>query len=289
MAYEQELSNFARQTDVVSAAMSEAFVAQSIGLGLVYSEAFPAGVNVVKFRKAGYGTAQTIAELGNFTYGSDTEITDSSVSATAAKKVFASKHSIESLQYGGPSASYERFGREHGGALSRLFDANLKTLFSGIATTVTASTTLTKDNILDARYNVVKSMKGAFSGNMVAVLDYKGANELSKELTSSTGTAFVQQVDLGVVGIPQSNGYAGSLLGVDIFQTDGLPTSSSDDVACVFDPMNAFAAGVDGVQSFNSELIFVGSQGGYFEMTSWGFWHIVEWNDTAACALLSDT
>lgn len=288
--YWELYANTVHPTDAVSAAMSPAFVNATMGLGLVYSEPFDPNTNVKKFRKSGSGTAQTVAEAANFTYGTTTEITDSSTSVTAAKKVFASKHSVESLKFGDAAATFDRYLGEHGGALGRLFDTDLKALFSSITNVVTATTTLTKDDVLEARYNIRSSTKGAFSGMLVSMLDFKGAYELDKVLTDTAAAAFNQQVPLGYIGVAKTNPahYKGSLFGIDFYETDGLSTVSSDDIAAVWDPTLGFCAGVD-TSGFQSESIFAGSQGVYFELTSWAFWKVALWNDTACSGLRSDT
>lgn len=289
MPFETELGNFVIPTDAISAGIAPNFVAASVGLGLVYSEPLPENTNVLKFRKAGKVTAAALAESTAQTYSADHELTDSSVSATATKKAIGTKHSVESLRFGTVEALPARAESEHGMALARLFDSELKTLFSSLSQTVTATSVLTKDDLLDARYQVVAGAKGASTGRLVSMVDYKGANELTKELTDTAGAAFVSQVNLGSIGVPQANGYAGQLMGVEIYQTDGLPTDSGDDVGAVWDAGLCFAAAIDGGGFETTVDIATASNGFLVELSSYGFWHIVEWNDAAGCALKSNT
>ena len=125
MANENELSNLQLPTDAISAAMSEAFVAKAFYLPLVYTEEFPDDSKVLKFRKRGSGTAQTVAEGGNYTVDANSEITDSSVSATAEKKVFSTTHTVEQGRFGGIMGKLPRYVDEHSRAIARLFDACL--------------------------------------------------------------------------------------------------------------------------------------------------------------------
>lgn len=292
MANEHILANFVGPTDVVAAIMSPAFVGSAVGMPLVAKQMFPRDTNTIEFPKLDSVTAQTVSELGNFSHGASTELEDTSVTCTAEKKVMATVHSVESQRFKGSLAQVERFLREHSAALGRLFDANLKTLFSSVATQVTATTTLNKDVFIDARYNIESSMLDAFSGQLVAMVDHKGLSEVQKELTDTVAPWVTQTQDLGILGITAPQAPKGEIMGVPTWAVSGLPTSGSDDVGCMWDRNYAFAAGVEGNAErvpFSYEVLFKGSQGVSYELTSWTFWKLVEWNDTAACGMLSDT
>lgn len=292
MAFETEISNFITIGNAVSAGISGAFVNASQGLGLVYAESLPANTNVKKFRKSGSLTAEAISESAAYTYSANSELTHTSVTATATKKMVATRMSVESLRFASDvGAEMSRIAAAQGAALARLFDADLKALFSGISGIVTASTILTKDNLLDAQYTIFNGIKGAFSGKLVGMLDYKGANEMRKELTSATASIFGNMETLGLVGNPKSPaGYIGNFAGIDLYQTDGLPSGGGDDTACIWDPAICFAAAIDGVSGFNTTIQepAVSNNMGR-ELVTYGFWNIVEWNDAAACAVKSDT
>lgn len=291
MANETELGNLITIGNAVSSAMGEAFVASAIGLSLVQTEAFPDNTNTIKVRIAGSLTAETVAESTDYSYSASSELTDSSFSCVAKKSVLGTKITVEAARFGAGQANLARIAQEHGRAHARLFDSDLKALFSSVATAVTASTVLTKDNLIDARYNVVSAMKGAYSGRLVGMFDYKGVSEIQKELTSISASAFGNMEMLGVLGQPQAgNGYAGNLVGIDIYQTDGLPTSASDDVACVWDPSAGFFAGVDGRDGLNNTLKDPAAINGLStEVLTWTFFKVIEWRDTACCRVLSDT
>lgn len=291
MAYETELANFITIGNAVSAYLGPAFVAKAQGMPFVFKEVFPDNTNVIKFRKAGYLVAETVAESTDYTYSANSKLTDSMVSCTAEKHVAGHKMTVEAQRFGGSSASLQRAANEMAAAHARLFDTKLKALFSSISGGVTATSTLVKDNLIDARYTVVSTMKDGFSGKLVGFFDYKGVSELQKELTNITATAFSNMNMLGVLGMPrQADGYAGNVLGIDIYQTDGLPTSSSDDVACVWDPMHCFGAGVDGQNGFYTSVKEPAAINGIStELLSWTFYKIVEVNDGAGVRVLSDT
>lgn len=289
MAYETELANISHQTDVIASIMTDEFSTVDNTFPLVLTQTFPDNTNVILFPKSGTLTAAGVSESGNWSYGSGSEITDTETTITGVKKEQAIKITLETMRFGGPFATIERFTRMAARSLARLAASELKTLFSSTTNSVTATSTLTKEDLLDARYNVVKSAKGAFSGRLVGWLDYKGMNELNKDLVAAAASAFSSQVDLGVLGVSRAGEPRGMLFDVALYETDGLPTSSSDDIGQVWDPALAFAAGIDGQNGFNVVMNPPTSQGGYWELLAYTFWHIAQHNDTAACKLLSDT
>ena len=289
MAREIELGNVVHQTDIVASYATEAFVVADSVFPLMATQSFPGNTNVIKFPKLGKVEAQAQSESTAYTFGADDEITDTATTVTGVKKAQAQKPTIENLNFGDPHANMERYAREAGKALQRLAASDLKALFSSISGSVAATSTLTKDDLLDARYTVISGIKGAHSSNLVAFVDYKGANELAKELSSISADAFAQQVNLGgVLGIQQAGMPKGSLFDVMIYETEGLPTDSGDDIGCVWDPALAFCAGVQ-----NSPVTFQikppESQEPWVELYAYTFWHIAEHNDDAACQLKSDS
>lgn len=295
MAYETEYANLVTATDAISALMSPAFVNNSILMNLVYAENFPANTKVIKLRKDGSVTAETLNESTAYTPSASSELTENgAVTLSAVKGVVVSELTVEAQRFGGSSGDLQNIANKHGAALGRLFDASTKTLFSSLSNSVTASTTLAKDNLLDAQYYVFSSIMGAADGMaLVAVLDYKGVNEIRKEITSSTGTAFSNLELLDLVrnaGVQQNNHLAGQFAGMEIYQTSGLPTATSDtdDVGAVFHPRLCFGAGFGGefVTKFDDPR---GSNGFVTEVSSYMFYDVEIWNNTAGCKVLSNT
>lgn len=287
MANETELSNFITVGNMVSGLASPALVNASIGMNLVHIEQFPDNTNVIKFRKNGSLTAETLAESTAYSFSGSSELTDSSISCTAVKWAVVSKITAEALRFGTGAASLPRLAQEQGEALARLFDATMLALFSGFSQVVTASSTLTKDNVLDAQYNVYDGKTPP--GRLVAVLDYKGANELRKEITSITASAWSNPAMLGIVNNnPKQNNLIGELAGIDIYQTSGLPTTGGDDIGAVFHPQWAFCCGIGGAIETNVSP-FKASEGFWYEISSHMFCDIKEWNDRAGSGLRSDT
>lgn len=290
MAYETELANIVHQTDIVSALASKAFVQQDTVFPLIATQSFPDNTNVIKFPKMGSLTAGTQAESAAYTYAAGDEITDSAVTITGTKKSQAVKITLENRRFGGPMAAVERYVGECVRAINRLAASELKTLIATATNSVTATDVLTKDDILDARYNVASSVMSATEGGKyVGYFDYKGVNELSKELTSTTASAFSGQVDLGILGNASAGTPKGELFDVVFFETSGLATSGGDDVAAIWDPAAAICCGVDGINGFQMRLKEPEAAEPWNELFMWTFWHMALWNDTAVCKVLSDT
>ena len=118
-------------------------------------------------------------------------------------------------------------------------------------------------------------------------IGYKAVVELQKYLMDSGATVFAHERMISLLrGIVDANGYVGSLPGVDLFQTDGHPTSGGDDVQLVFDPDLALAQMADKMVSTR----MVWNPTGFFEeISAWLFQDVVEWNDEAGCKLASDS
>lgn len=289
MAFENELGNFVHSSEIIASYMGPAFVQADMTLPLIRTENFPDNTGTVLFPISGKVEAQIVSESGNYTYDANSEITDTSVSITFQKSVQAQKVTVEALRFSGGAMSLRRAAEEAARAHARRQAADLKALFSGISGSVTAATTMVKDVLLDARYIVVSGMKGLNSEKLVGWLSYRQLNDLSKELTDTTATAFTSQVDLGVIGISSGRKPKGELFDIWLWETDGLPTSGGDTVGCVWDPAHAFCGGVDGGAGFDSEVVFLGSQGVAYELTTWMFYKFGEYRDAAGCRVLSDT
>lgn len=289
MANEIELGNILHQTDVVSSIFTEAFVQEDNVLGLIATTPFPDVTNVIKVPKLGKVEAGAHAESAAYSYGADDEITDSSTTLTGTKKSQAQKITVENARFAAPYNTMERYTREAGKALNRLAASEFKALFSSVSTAVTATNTLTKDNLLDARYTVESAVKSGVSEILNCMISYGQMNDLDKALTDTAAAAFFNQVDLGpVLGIANGGRPRGRLFGIDIYVTSGLPTDSGDDVGCVWDPNKAFVAGID-PRGVNMRVKEPEAAEPWYELFFWAFWHIAEHEDSAAVRLRSDS
>jgi hypothetical protein len=285
MANETELSNFAIPTDVVSDAIAQALVQKVVALPRIYSEDLPVGTNLKKFRKDGSLTAEEIAESASYSFSSSSELTQSSVNSTATKFVCVSKLSVEAQQFAGvtPAMLYQKQGE----AIARDLDDEILALASGLSTSVTATNVLTVNDIMTAVYNVQNGTQGVSSGVLDGLFDYKGVMEIRKELLSAGAAVFSQPQQTSLLaGTANNSGFVGSLPGVNIYQTNGLPTTGGDDIAIVFDPALAFASVYGGMQNRAS---WKGSEGFFDELSTFLFFDVIEWNDAAGCGVRSDT
>ena len=286
MAFETEFGNYSHVTDVLSDALGPAIVESVVVTPLVYTETAPSGTNVKLFRKDGSLSAQDVAESASHTYASGDEFTQSEVTATLAKSVAFMKITIEAERFA-PGAVAQAV-RAAGNALARRLDDKILALFDGFSSQITATSTLTVDDLLDAVYTVHAANAGA-GRQLNAVLDHKGLSEIRKEVNSSQAAIYSQpqRSDLLAGPFASGAGYAGTLPGCDIYSTSGLPTDSGDDVALVFNPDIAIAGMIDAAPIVWESKETAG--GMYTEFSAALFNTFVEWYDEGGCGLKSDT
>jgi len=279
--------------NAISAAMSPAFKEGTFGMNVVYSETCSTDSNVIKFRKSGSLVAEAVSEGQVYTPSdANSDINDTSVTATATKVVVGSPISVEAIRFGAGAASTARVAGEQGRALARKFDDDLLALFDSITNTSVATSTMDTDTLITGRYKVHNALTPP--GPLVAVMDFKQVLELQKLVANSGSAIWSNKSDLPLLsGTPAANGYVGTYLGVDVYQTTGLSTTGGDIQGAIFNPMYAFAAALGG--GFESFIYFTGNgvasqvPGFSYVVDSWAFWNIVVWNNTAACELRSDS
>lgn len=286
MAFETERANIVQPTDEISAILGGALVEKMVIVPLIYKEAVPMDTNVKKFRKAGSLIAADVAESTSYTYDAGDEYTETAVSATAAKTLVISKLTAEAERFGGNSRG--KLATAAGEAIGRALDDKAVALFDGFSNQVTATSVLTVDKLLDAAYTVHNALAGD-SRQLIGALDYKGANEIKKEIVASSAAAYAQpgQTSPLTGQFEQGNGFIGSVPGIDLYATTGLPTDTGDDVGLVFNPNKAFAGIMD--PSIQYREVFKASEGVYTELAAWLFNDIVEWYDEAGCGVKSDS
>lgn len=286
MANETEFSNYITIGNAVSALIGPYFKDATIAANLVSAENFPANTNAIKFRKNGVLVAETLAEVTAYTPSASSEFTETSVTVTAEKKAVSSEISAEAQRFAGADTS--RIAAEQGAAFAALFDAEFKALFAGfsVSDATRTATTLDVDALLGAQYAVLSSKVPA-GGNLVAVLSYKQVKEVKGDIINSAASAWGSDIMLDLLGgAPKANNFVGSLAGMDIYQTGGLPVASAtDDIGLVFHPRLAFCAGLGG--EFSTLVVPKGTEGFYTEVSSHAFWKIAEYYDLAGCRVLS--
>lgn len=279
--------------NAISRLMSPAFKAGTFGLNLVYSETFSNLSNKIKFRKAGYLTAETVGE-GAVYLPSDanSQIVDTAVEVTAAKAVVGSPISYEAIKFGAGSADVSRIAAEQGAAIARKFDYDLKALFDSVSSTSTAGSTLDVDTVLTGQYNVFNSE--CPTGSMVCVIDFKGLLELQKLVASSGAAKYANQNQLTLLnGVPQANGFVGNYLGIDFYATNGLSTTGGDDQGVIFNPQWAFCCGLSGgieTEVYQTRMGVASQVAGLsWAVLSYMFYDVKVWNNSAISEIRSDT
>lgn len=287
MAYETEKSNIIGPTDVLADGAAAALVQSIVVVPLINATDLPVGTDTKKFMQEGSLTSQTaISESATYNFDAGSEYTESSVSLTAAKDVVISKVTVEALKF--KRINPARIAQLQGQALARGLDDAVLALTPGFSGGVTATSILTTDDVVEAVYVVNSGLAGLKGQNLRGIIDYKGQKELIKELKNSGALAWSHADQISLLkGLIAPNGYVGSLPGVDLFATDGLPTTGGDDVGLVFNPESAFAAMYD--TGVSTEMVWVGSGGLYWEITSYVFNKVAERVDAAGARLRSDT
>lgn len=279
--------------NAISAMISPAFKQAAICLNLVHAETCPDNTNVIKFRKSGSLVAEAVAEGAVYLpTDANSDINDTSVTATATKVMVSSPISREAQRFGAGAAAFPRVAAEQGRALGRKFDADFLALISSLTNNVTASTTLDTDSLLTAQYNIYNSLTPP--GPLVALLHFKGVLELQKLVVNAGAAVWTNAYSLPLVsGVPAANNFKGNFLGIDVYQTTGFGTTGGDNIQVVFNPEYAFCAALGG--NVQTEIYYTGNgvasqvPGVSDVVQSYMYYDVKIYNDTAACKLRSDS
>lgn len=282
-----EVSNAVTIGNALSKIASPALVKSTCMLNLIYVEDLPQGTNVKKFVKQGSLTAASLAESTALTIDANGELTDSSVSATAAKVAVSSGLSIEGETFTGMSLA--RLGEAAGNAIARFVDNDAIGMFDGFSTVVTSSNVLTVDDLMLGQFNIYNSECPNKEVALQAVLHPKALYNIKKELIQSGASAWNNPGMLSVLqGRPQRNCYVGSIPGLcDVYSTTGQATTGGDTIDGIFHPMWALA-GIFAPAPV-TWVTKVGAGGGYTEVFTYFLYDIIEWNDLAGVELDNDT
>lgn len=290
MANEIKLANMKTPTDVISAAISRALVSKIVCLPHVYAEDLPVGTVTKLARKDdALGLADVVAEVDNYTYSSASDFSQTSVSLTVANTVIASKLSVQAETF--TEANDQMIIAKQANSLQRTLDANIKTLASGFTAGITATSVLTVEDLMDAAYTIRAAHAGPQGGQRcVAFIDFKGRNEITKQLIQTGASAFTNLEMLSLLtglNADKLNGYCGNIPGIDVYEAADLPTASgaTKRVSLVFNPELAFFGMYGGIQVLRKAP---DSQGLYTELTSYVFSQVAEWNDGAGCRVVSN-
>lgn len=283
-----ELSNSNTIGNALSAVSSPALVKGTLGMNLMYTENLPTGTNVKKFQKKGSLTAASLAESTALQPDANGELTDSSVTATAAKVAVSSGLSVEEQKFG--NIDLARIGNEQFGAIARFVDTDFIGMAAGLATTQTATTVLTIDDVMTAQMSIYNSNVPNQEVTLAACLGPRGVYNLKKEIIQSGAAAWSNPAQLALFqGAPvKANGFVGNIPGIcDVYQTTGYATTGGDDQQMLIHPMWCLAGMFDSAPI--SWVADKGPEGLYTSIISYFFYDIIEWNDLAGVMLRSDT
>ena len=284
MSFETELANIIGQTDVVSSAIAKGLVDRIVAVPLIYQEPVPENTPVKLWRGEGSLVAEAISESATYTASANSELTQTSVSATAAKNVVLSKITVEAARF--RQLTPGKIFQLQGEAIARLLDDNLIALSTGLSKSATATSTLTPQEFWDAMYWIEAG--NAAGSSYRALISAKQANNIRGFLSNSGAVIWSKPGSESIfAGLQQPNGYIGSLGSIDVYQVNGLPTSGGDDVGMLFNPDNAFGGMYD--PSISTQSVWVGAGGLYTELTSYHFSKVVEWIDRGGCQIKSDS
>jgi hypothetical protein len=292
MANETELSNIIHPTDVVSDAISAALVQAVVVAPLVYSEDLPAETKVKLFRKKGSLTAEEVNESAAYAVdAAGNEYSESSVTATAVKLAAACIVTVEALRFS--RLTEAELYAELGSSLGRDWDDELVAALDDGTNYVTCTAGAAMDKLLEAEYTVRRYTVGVGDGTLNAVVNYKAAHELQKDVLQSSAAVFTNPNTATILRGSTPNGFVGTIGNgmLNLYRTDGVPTTGSDDVGCVFHPQLAFATMADTTPAFNKRWLggTDGTRGFATEYTAHMFCDVVVWNDYATCEFRSDT
>lgn len=283
-----EVSNSNTIGNALSAVASPALVKGTLGMNLMYTENLPTGTNVKKFQKKGSLTAATLAESTALQPDANGELTDATITATAAKVVVSSGLSVEEQRFG--NIDLARIGNEQFGAIARAVDVDFIGMAAGLATTQTATTVLTIDDVMTAQMSIYNSNCPNQEVTLAAALGPRAVYNLKKEIIQSGASAWANPAQLALFqGAPvKANGLVGNIPGIcDVYQTTGYATTGGDDQQMLIHPMWCLAGMFD--SSPISWVADKGPEGLYTSIVSYFLYDIIEWNDLAGVMLRSDT
>jgi hypothetical protein len=285
MANEILLASQATQTDMISRLISRAFVESVVLLPHIATEELPVGTKVKLFRKDDeLGVSATVTEASNYSYGSDSDYAQTTVSLTMGKTVIASKITVEAQQFGGANDA-DLIARQ-GRAIARTLDAAIKPLMDGFSQVVTCVGTTTPNDLLQAWYLIDAGNAGR-QGNLVGIVSPKAAYELRSYALNAAAPSFTNTPTISLLsGVRGDNGYVGSIPGVDIYSTGGLSTATIYTKGGVYNPDLAICGCYGPVEVARTGA---NSQGLYTEIASYCFNQVAEWNDLAGVEIDSIT
>jgi hypothetical protein len=288
VSYVTELGNVITPTDVVSGSLGPALVKKVTMMNLMHLEDLPPNTNVKKLRKDAALTAVSGAttESTAVALASGGELTQTSVTATAAKMAISSALSVEEQQWGTVTAA--GMAEKQADAIARGVDNEALGLAAGFSNSVTASAGATLEDIYLCQYTIFAGEVPDKEIPLAVVITHKANYNLKIQSMQTGASAFVNQQFLGILNsTPQANNFAGAIPGFNFYATSGFGTSGGDTVQLVIHPKYALF----GMFAPRPVTWFVnkGTEGLYSETVTYFFYDVGEYYDAAGVGYLSDT
>lgn len=286
-AYVTELANVITPDNVVSDVLGPALVKKVTMMNLMYVEDIPTSTPTKKFRKDGSLTEPTgtTGESNPVALAAAGELTQSSISATAAKMAISSALSVEEMTWG--SQSLADIALKQADAIARGVDSTALSRATGLSQSVTSAAGLTIEDIYLAGYTIDNQEVPDLEVQKAVVISRKARHNLQIQTLQTGASAFVSSQHLSILNDkPKANNLVASIPGYDIYSTSGFQTSGGDNVQLVIHPKYCLAgmfAARPVTWSANK-----GTEGIYTESVTYFFFAIVEWYDQAGVALNSD-
>jgi hypothetical protein len=171
-------------------------------------------------------------------------------------------------------------------SLARTLDNAVKALASGFSQTVSSASVLTIEDGMEAAYLIRAGNAAPDGKRMVWIVDFKGRHQLDKQKIQSGAAAFSNEGMLSLLmGMPQPNGYVGTVPGLDVYEVGGLPTGGGKRSSMVINPELAIFGIYGTIQVLRKQP---DSQGLFTELTSYVFNQVAEWNDAAGVEVESN-
>lgn len=289
VAYVTEQGNKVTIGNEISAVAAPAFVKANIGMNHMHIENLPTQATTKKLRKDGSMTvAGLLVESTALALASTSELTETSVTATAAKAAIVSGVSVESEKFGGYDLA--AISEAQYAAIARYVDNDWLGLFGSLSVTQTCTSVATIDDLMQAQLAIYNANCPNQEVTLSGILGPRAVYNLKKEIIQSGGAAWANPANISLLNgqAVAANRFMGSIPGVcDVYQTTGFGTSGGDDVQALVHPMWAHAGMFDA--SPTTWLTKLGSGGFYTEAASYYFYDVLEYNDLAGVGILSDT
>jgi len=290
MANETVLSGITNVAAYVAADMSPYFRTNVVMLNLCamqnFREKTPGvpGSASLKFGKKGNVTFSVTSEAASATKAAYAE---TSVSITAQKGTTYVELTKEAELFGNDQADLAYLTADAGAAAADKFDVDALALADSFTnSTGTTNTVLTANNLKNAPYKV---RLGKVKGPLVMVLHPTQIRDLQADIITTTAPVYSSSnVNLDILGGQPSanNGRAGSLFGVDIYESTNTKSinTATDWAGLCFNPQWALAAGILG------RFIVMGAQLPQTVVTGLSvsmFYNVAIWNQAAGCYIIS--